>query len=134
MAGIEKATMTQDAYGHVVLAHAERRQLPRAFFHVRHELRIEAFAEAFYAAAIVGFGVCAGAGQTMVPTIINLGTMWVVRIVLALFLTSRYGLTGYWISMCADLSLRGIIFLLYVRSGHWLKKWNPVPATLGNDC
>ena len=97
-------------------------------------LRIEAFAEAFYAAAIVGFGVCAGAGQTMVPTMLNFGTMWVVRIGLALILTPRYGLTGYWIAMCADLSIRGILFLVYVRSGHWLKKWAPAPATLGNDC
>ena len=97
-------------------------------------LRIEAFAEAFYAAAIVGFGVCAGAGQTMVPTVLNFGTMWVVRIGLALILTPRYGLTGYWIAMCADLSIRGILFLVYVRSGHWLKKWAPAPATLGNDC
>lgn len=97
-------------------------------------LRIEAFAEAFYAAAIVGFGVCAGAGQTKVPTILNLGTMWIVRIGLALILTPRYGLTGYWIAMCIELSFRGILFLVYVRTGHWLKKWVPASATLGNDC
>lgn len=86
-------------------------------------LRIEAFAEAFYAASIVGFGVCAGAGQTLVPTILNFGTMWIVRIGLALILTPRYGLTGYWIAMCIELSFRGILFLVYVRSNHWLKKW-----------
>jgi len=97
-------------------------------------LRIEAFAEAFYAASIVGFGVCAGAGQTMIPTILNLGTMWIVRIGLALILTPRYGLTGYWIAMCVELSLRGILFLIYVRTGHWLKKWTPAPATLGENC
>ena len=91
-------------------------------------LRIEAFAEAFYAAAIVACGVCAGAGQTTIPTVLNLGTMWVVRIGLALFLTPRYGLTGYWIAMCIELSLRGILFLIYVRSGHWLKKWRQTPA------
>ena len=97
-------------------------------------LRIEAFAEAFYAAAIVGFGVCAGAGQTLVPTIINFGTMWIVRIGLALILTPRYGLTGYWIAMCLELSFRGILYLVYVRSGHWLKKWATAPATLDNNC
>ena len=90
-------------------------------------LRIEAFAEALYAASIVGFGVCAGAGQTLVPTVLNFGTMWLVRIGLALILTPRYGLTGYWISMCVELSLRGILFLIYVRSGHWLRKWMPAP-------
>ena len=86
-------------------------------------LRIEAFAEAFYAAAIVGVGVCAGAGNTTVPTVLNLATMWVVRIGLALILTPRYGLVGYWIAMCVELSIRGILFLLYVRSGHWMKRW-----------
>ena len=86
-------------------------------------LRIEAFAEAFYAAAIVGFGVCAGAGQTLVPTVLNFGTMWIVRIGLALFLTPRYGLTGYWIAMCVELSIRGVLFLVYVRSNRWLKGW-----------
>lgn len=90
-------------------------------------LRIEAFAELFYAAAIVGVGVCAGAGETLVPTLINFGTMWVVRIGLALILTPRYGLVGYWIAMCIELSLRGVIFLLYVRSGHWLRKWQSAP-------
>ena len=86
-------------------------------------LRIEAFAEAFYAAAIVGFGVCAGAGDTLVPTIINFGTMWLVRIVIALILTPTMGLTGYWIAMCIELSLRGIVFLIYVAGGRWQRKW-----------
>ena len=76
----------------------------------------------------------AGAGQTLVPTIINFGTMWLVRIGLALFLTPRYGLTGYWIAMCVELSFRGILFLVYVKSGHWLKKWAPSPSTLDNPC
>ena len=86
-------------------------------------LRIEAFAEAFYAASIVGFGVCAGAGETLVPTVLNFGTMWIVRIGLALILTPVYGLVGYWIAMCVELSLRGILFLVYVRSGKWMRKW-----------
>ena len=86
-------------------------------------LRIEAFAEAFYAASIVGFGVCAGAGDTMVPTILNFASMWVVRIGLALILTPRMGLVGYWIAMCVELSLRGILFLVYVATGRWQRKW-----------
>ena len=53
--------------------------------------------------------------------------MWVVRIGLALLLTPVYGLVGYWIAMCVELSFRGIIFLLYVRSGHLLKKWATAP-------
>lgn len=91
-------------------------------------LRIEAFAEAFYAASIVGFGVCAGAGDTLLPTVLNFGTMWLVRIGLALILTPLYGLVGYWIAMCTELSIRGILFLLYVRSGRWMRHWTAAPA------
>ena len=71
----------------------------------------------------MGFGVCAGAGETLVPTVLNFGTMWIVRIGLALILTPVYGLVGYWIAMCMELSIRGILFLLYVRSGKWMRKW-----------
>ena len=85
-------------------------------------LRIEAFAEAMYAASIVGFGVCAGAGDTLVPTLLNFGSVWLVRIVLALILTPRFGLTGYWISMCIELNVRGLLFLLYVRTSRWTRK------------
>ena len=82
-------------------------------------LRIEAFAEGFYALSIVGFGVCAGAGDTLVPTALNFGSMWIVRIGLALILTPMLGLVGYWISMAVELTLRGLIFLVYVRLGRW---------------
>lgn len=88
-------------------------------------LRIEAFVEVFYAIAIVGSGVCAGAGQTMVPTVINFGTMWLVRIVLALILTPTMGLVGYWVAMAIDLTVKGLAFAIYIRGGHWMKKSIP---------
>lgn len=91
-------------------------------------LRIEAFAEAFYAASIVGFGVCAGAGDTLIPTVLNFGSMWIVRIGLSLILAPRFGLVGYWIAMCIELSLRGILFLVYVARGRWLRKWSEAKA------
>ena len=85
-------------------------------------LRIEAFAEAGYAAAIVAYGVCVGAGDTMIPSILNLGSMWLVRIVPAIFLTKMYGLTGYWIAMCVELNVRGLIFLIRLHGDGWTKK------------
>ena len=85
-------------------------------------LRIEAFAEAGYAAAIVAYGVCVGAGDTMIPSILNLGSMWLVRILPAIFLTKMYGLTGYWIAMCVELNVRGLIFLIRLHGDGWTKK------------
>lgn len=85
-------------------------------------LRIEAFAETLYAVSIIGYGSCVGAGDTMVPMSLNFVSMWVVRIGLALMLTPRFGLTGYWIAMCIELNVRGIIFFLRIRGDRWMKK------------
>lgn len=74
-------------------------------------LRIEAFAEPMYAASIVVYGVFVGAGDTLVPCIMNLASIWTVRIPLAALLATRYGLAGVWFAMAAELTVRGIIFL-----------------------
>lgn len=84
-------------------------------------LRIEAFAEAGYAASIVAYGACVGAGDTAVPSMLNLGSMWLVRIVPAIFLTRIYGLVGYWIAMCIELNVRGALFIWRIRGEKWMK-------------
>ena len=84
-------------------------------------LRIEAFAEIGYAASIVGYGVCVGAGDTRWPSIFNFGSMWIVRLLPAIFLTPVLGLKGFWICMAADLVVRGILFVTRLRGGRWLK-------------
>ena len=50
-------------------------------------LRLEAFAEAGYAASIVAYAACVGAGDTKIPTVLNFVSVWIVRIGLALLLT-----------------------------------------------
>jgi putative MATE family efflux protein len=75
-------------------------------------LRIEAFAEPFYGASIVAAGVFRGAGETLLSSVLNLLSVWVVRIPLAYFLGSKYGLKGAWIAMCTELCVRGILFLI----------------------
>ena len=54
-------------------------------------LRIEAFAEPMFAAAIVSYGVFVGAAQTLVPSPMNLASMWGVRITLAALLAPHDG-------------------------------------------
>ena len=85
-------------------------------------LRIEAFAETLYAVSIVAYGVFVGAGDTLLPSILNFGSIWLIRIGLALVLTPKYGLAGYWIAMCIELNARGIIFFFRLRGDKWLKK------------
>lgn len=85
-------------------------------------LRIEAFAEPFFAASIVTYSVCIGAGDTLVPSAINLGSMWFVRLTLAAMLAPVYGLPGVWFAMATELTIRGLLFLVRLFRGRWLKK------------
>lgn len=84
-------------------------------------LRIEAFAEPFFAAAIVSYSVCVAAGDTLRPAIMSLFSMWCVRLTLAYWLAQSYGLRGVWIAMATELTFRGTIFLVRIWKGWWLK-------------
>ena len=86
-------------------------------------LRIEAFAEPFFAASIVTYCVCVGAGDTFKPATINLGTMWLVRLTLAYALSKSYGLEGVWIAMATELTFRGVLFLIRLFRGSWMKSF-----------
>lgn len=86
-------------------------------------LRIEAFAEPFFAASIVTYSVCVGAGDTFKPAAINLGTMWLVRLTLAYGLSKSYGLEGVWIAMATELTFRGVLFLIRLFRGSWMKSF-----------
>lgn len=83
-------------------------------------LRIEAFAEPFFAAAIVTYSVCVGAGDTLKSAIMNLVSMWCVRLTMAAMLAPHYGLKGVWIAMAVELTFRGSMFLVRLFRGKWL--------------
>lgn len=83
-------------------------------------LRIEAFAEPMFAASIVAYSICLGAGDTLVPAVMNLASMWLVRLTLAAYLAPIYGLRGVWMAMAIELTLRGAMFLYRIFSGRWL--------------
>lgn len=76
-------------------------------------LRIELFAEPLYGVSIVAAGALRGAGDSLGPSLLNLISIWGVRITLSLLLVDRWGLHGVWFAMCAELCVRGI--LLWVR-------------------
>ena len=84
-------------------------------------LRIEAFAEALFAASIVAAGALRGAGDTLVPSVMELGSMWGVRITLAMLLVGPFGLHGVWVAMCTELCVRGLLFLVRMYRGKWLE-------------
>ena len=83
-------------------------------------LRVEAFAEPLFAVSIVTAGALRGAGDTLVPSILNLVSMWGIRITLSLLLAPKLGLMGVWLAMCGELCARGILFLMRLLRGRWL--------------
>lgn len=85
-------------------------------------LRIEAFAEPMFAASIVAYGVFVGAGSTFVPSLMNFGSIWGVRLTLAALLAPVMGLRGVWLAMCIELCFRGVIFLIRLWRGKWFLK------------
>ena len=85
-------------------------------------LRIEAWAEPMFAAAIVVNGVFIGAGDTMIPAMMSLCSMWLVRLTLAASLAPKYGLKGVWTAMAIELTFRGSIFLARLFKGGWANK------------
>jgi len=85
-------------------------------------LRIEAWAEPMFAAAIVANGVFIGAGDTIIPAVMSLSSMWAVRLTLAASLAPKYGLKGVWTAMAIELTFRGSIFLTRLFKGGWAEK------------
>lgn len=67
-------------------------------------------------------GALRGAGDTLVPSIMNFGSIWLVRLPLAVFLTGKIGLKGAWIAMCLELCFRGTIFLIRLYREKWMKQ------------
>lgn len=84
-------------------------------------LRVEAWAEPLFAAAIISYGVFVGAGYTLVPCGINLVSMWIVRLGLSAIMVGTMGLYGVWMAMAIELCFRGIVYLLWLSSKRWMR-------------
>lgn len=86
-------------------------------------LRIGLIAEPLYAVSIVTSGALRGAEDTLVPSIMNLVSIWVVRIGLSILLVGKMGLIGVWIAMAVELSVRGILLLIrQLTSKYYVKR------------
>ena len=85
-------------------------------------IRICAFEQPFNALSIVISGALRGAGDTKVPFLYALISMWGVRIVFAyLFGTVLgFGVAGFWWAMVADLGVRSLLLALRFRQGGWI--------------
>lgn len=91
-------------------------------------LRIGLLAEPLYGASIVAAGALRGVGDTLVPSLLNLGSIWVVRLGLALLLVPRLGLCGMWISMATELCVRGLLMLYRLKTTKYYDMFRRAPA------
>lgn len=86
-------------------------------------LRIALWAEPLFGVSIVAAGALRGTGDTFVPSILNLVSIWGVRLGLAVLLVGRLGLRGMWIAMAVELCVRGMLMLFrQFTSKYYIKK------------
>lgn len=67
-------------------------------------------------------GLLRGAGDTIIPMFITLFSLWIVRIPLAVFLSSRYGIDGVWWAIPIAWGMGMIASYLYYKTGRWRNK------------
>ena len=91
-------------------------------------LRIELFAEPLFGVSIVAAGALRGAGDTFVPSLLNLGSIWIVRLGLARLLVGPLGLQGMWLAMAVELCVRGLLLLYRLRTSKHYTRFVPQAA------
>ncbi|MEN6521052.1 MAG: MATE family efflux transporter [Armatimonadota bacterium] len=83
-------------------------------------LRIVGFCYVFMAMMFVSNGVINGAGYTLITTLISLISLWVARVPLAAYLTSRmHKVEGVYYAIAISIVASAIISQLYYFTGKW---------------
>ena len=59
----------------------------------------------------------------------NLGSIWIVRLGLAVLLVKPLGLTGMWIAMGVELCVRGLLMLYRLRTTKHYARFEKSPET-----
>jgi putative MATE family efflux protein len=85
-----------------------------------------------FALMFVSAGVVNGAGQTIVPMLLTLISLWVVRVPLAWYLSQHTPLAtkGIWIAMGTGFIVTSVISYLYYLSGRWKKAADKIHAPM----
>jgi putative MATE family efflux protein len=84
-------------------------------------LRICALSQAFVGAELVLEGALGGAGHTLPPMLAST-TLTALRIPLAAWAASQWGVVGIWWVICLTATARGIAMMILWRLGRWKRK------------
>lgn len=71
---------------------------------------------------LVTTGVVRGAGDTIVPMIISIFTLWLIRLPIASFLSKKIGVDGIWWGMPIAWSMGCVVTVVYYINGKWKNK------------
>ena len=84
-------------------------------------LQLNGISEPFLAIAMILTGALQGAGETRLPTIATVVTLWFIRLPLCYYLTLTLGLgsLGAWIAMSGSTVLAGLATLAVFKLSHW---------------
>lgn len=85
-------------------------------------LWIAAGFQVFDAVATVALGAINGAGDTRFSMVLSIGSAWLVKVPVALWLALPMGLgaVGAWLGLTAELVVLSVIAVWRIRSGRWL--------------
>jgi putative MATE family efflux protein len=98
-------------------------------------LRIVAPCYFLFALMFVSSGVVNGAGQTMIPMMMTLISLWAVRVPLAWYLSQQTRLQqkGIWMAMAAGFIVTAVISFLYYLTGRWKKAAEKIQTTQAHE-
>jgi Na+-driven multidrug efflux pump len=97
----------------------------------REYLTIVSLFYIIFAMMFIYNGVMRGAGDTLIPMLITLLSLWIVRVPLAWFLSDRLGNeSGIWWSFPAGWLVGLILAWSYYKTGNWKKKVIVKPGPL----
>lgn len=67
-------------------------------------------------------GVLRGAGDTFIPMLVTIASLWLVRIPISYFLSQIYGTKGIWFGIPIAWMIGAVVSFLYYKSGNWKNK------------
>ncbi len=84
-------------------------------------LKINAATEPLFTLTVVMGGICRGSGDVKFPLILSLCGIWLLRIIPAYIITNifAFGIIGIELAVGFDVSIRGLICILRLKSGKW---------------
>jgi len=96
---------------------------PQVAVHAASCLRIVALGFVFFAYGMVAMQAFNGAGDTLTPMLVNVGSFWGFKIPLAWFLARRMGMgpDGVFVAIAVAYSLQSVVAAVLFRRGGWQK-------------